>query len=71
MSTPLIQSVATGLRKAQVRTHGGKEHEAGEGDDPKIHGVNYVATIELEEPVLDIWANECGIRQRTNHKAIG
>jgi hypothetical protein len=30
-----------------IRTHRGKVHEAGEGDDPEVHGVDYVATIEL------------------------
>ena len=51
------------LRRARARTHGGKVHEEGEGDDPELHGVEYVATIELEEePALDTWVVECSTR---------
>ena len=34
-------------------THRAEVHEAGEGDNPWVHGVDNVATIELEEPMLD------------------
>jgi len=67
----LIWSVALGLQRTKLRTHRGKEHEEGEGDDPEVHGVNYVATIKLEESVLDVWASKYYIEQRTNHKAVG
>ena len=69
VSTTLTHSVGAGLRRAQVRTHGGKEHETGEGDSPEVHGVDYVAAIELEEPVLDVSAasnEELTIRQSAN-----
>ena len=36
-----------------MRTKRGKVHEAGEGDDPEVRGVDNVATIELEESELD------------------
>ena len=47
-----VQSVAGGLRRTRVRTQRGKEHEGREGDDPDIPGVDYVATIELEESTV-------------------
>ena len=45
----LTQSVATSLWRTRIRTHRGEEHEAGEGDDPGVHDVDNVTTIELEE----------------------
>ena len=45
----LDQSVAIGRRRTQTRTQRTKEHEAGEGDGPQVHGVEYAATVELEE----------------------
>ena len=37
-----------------LRTKRSKEHKEGEGDDPKVHGVDHVAAIKLErEPVSD------------------
>ena len=45
--TMLAQSAAAGLLRTQIRTHGGKVHEAGEGDDPEVHGVDHVTSIEL------------------------
>ena len=59
------------LRKARIHTNGGKEHEAGEGDDPEVHGVEYVAAVKLGELVLDVRAGGRGIEQSTNHKTIG
>ena len=57
---------------AEIRTKRTKEHEEGEGDDPKVHGVDHVATIKLEgDPVSDNWVSGCGIRRRTNQKGIG
>ena len=33
-------------------------HEAGEGDDPEVHGVDNVTTIELGEGLaLDVWVS--------------
>ena len=36
-----------------MHTDGTEVHEAGEGNDPELRGVDYVTTIELEEPMLD------------------
>ena len=55
-----------------MRTNGTEEHEAGEGDGPEFLGVDYVTPIQLgEEPGLDTWVSECGVKRRANHKAIG
>jgi len=43
----LGQSIATGSWMTRMRTDGGNVHEAGEGNRPKLHGVNHVAAIEL------------------------
>ena len=39
-----------------MRTQRAEVHEAGEGDSPEVHGVNYVATIDLGAggQVLDV-----------------
>lgn len=47
--TTSAQNDATGLRRTRVRTHRGEVHEAGEGDNPVVHGVDNITTIELEE----------------------
>ena len=45
----LAQSV-TGLWRNQIlRTHRGEIDETGKDDDPDVHGVDNVTTIELEE----------------------
>ena len=49
ISETLARSVAADSPRAQIRTERCKVHEAGEGDDPEIHGVDHIATIELEE----------------------
>ena len=55
-----------------MRTHRAKVHEAGEGNDPKVSGVDYVATVELQgKQALGTCVSERIIRQRTNQKAIG
>ena len=36
-----------------MRTHGAKVHEAREGYSPDVVGVENIATIKLEELVLD------------------
>ena len=45
----LDQSVAVSSWKTHTRTDGGEVHEAGEGDDPEVPDVDYVATMELGE----------------------
>ena len=51
MTSALI--VATSVWRTRVRAQRAEVHEAGEGDDPEVPGVDYVAAIELgEEPVL-------------------
>ena len=55
-----------------MRTQRAEVHEAGEGDDPKPHAVDYITTIELEgEPVLATWVNERSIKQTANQKTVG
>ena len=44
----LVLSVATGSWRTQVRTYRAEVHEAGEGDDPEVLGVDEVATMELQ-----------------------
>ena len=62
---------ATGSWKTQMRTYRAEVHEAGEGDDPEVHGVDNVAPIELgEELGLDTWVSECRTKQRTDQKTI-
>ena len=42
-----------------MRTYRPEVHEAGEGDDPEVHGVDNVTTIELGEGLaLDVWVSE-------------
>ena len=68
----LVQNVAPGSWRTQTRTHRSKVHQAGEGNDPGIHGVDQVAAIELKEKlVLDTWVGERGISGRTDQKTIG
>ena len=53
--TTLAQSIAISSWRARMRTHRSEVHEAGEGDDPEVLGVDYIATIELgKDPALDI-----------------
>ena len=55
-----------------MRTQRAKEHEAGEGNDPEVLGVDNVATIELEEePVLIPWLSEHVVKQGTDQKTVG
>ena len=49
--TLLAQSVA-GVWRNQIRTKRSKIHEAGEGDDPEVRGIDNVATIELGEQLI-------------------
>ena len=59
------------VRGTQLRTHRAEVHEAGDGNNPGVHEVDDIATIELEEPALDTRARKCGIRRRAYQKAIG
>jgi len=55
----------------KIRTHGAKEHEAGEGNNPEVPGVDHVASIKLEqEPMLDTSASERDTKRRTDQKGI-
>ena len=40
-----------------MRTNRTEVHEGGEGDDPEVLGVDYVAAIELGEAMLDNWVS--------------
>ena len=59
------------LRGTETRTQRVKVYEAGEADDPDVHGVDKIAMIEPEEPVLDTWVSERSIKQGTDRKATG
>jgi len=52
MSTTLATGAAASLYRTQERTQRGEEHEAGEDDDPEVHGVDNVATIKLDSRSL-------------------
>jgi len=59
-------------RELKIRTHRGKVHEAGEGHDPEVHGVDHVTTVELEEEsASDTWTSERRIKQRTDQETVG
>jgi len=49
ISIPSAPSAAAGQRRTHTRTHRAEKHEAGEGDDPEVHGIDHVTTVELEE----------------------
>ena len=49
----LAPGEVTAFQRTQVHTKGAEVHEAGENDNPGVHGIDYVATIELGEPELD------------------
>ena len=71
ISSTLALSAIASLWRAQIRTYRAEVHEAGEGDYPEVLGVDYVATVELqEEPALGTCAGERTIEQRTNQKTI-
>ena len=50
----LIPSVAADFRRTQIQTKRAQVHKAGEEYDPRVHGIDYVATIELRKPASDI-----------------
>ena len=70
MLSTLVLSTNAGLWRTQIRTHRSEEHKAGESDDPEVHGVDSIATIELEESTLDIGASKQRIKQRTDQKTF-
>ena len=71
LPTLALSVIATSWR-TQMRTYRTEVHEAGEGDDPEIFGVDYVATVELQwGATLDTCTGERIIEQRTNQKTIG
>jgi len=45
----MVLAQSTGSWRTHIRTHSSKVHKAGDGDDPEVHGVNHVATVELGE----------------------
>ena len=66
----LALSVTVSFGRTQLRTHRAEVQEAGEGNDPGVHGVENVTTIELGGQELSIWVNEHRIKQRTDQKTI-
>ena len=56
-------STTTSSRRRHIHTHGGKVHEAGEGDGPEIPAEDYETTVKLEELALDSWAGGSRIEQ--------
>ena len=71
-SSTLALSITAGSWRIEMRTQGPEVHEAGEGDDPQVPGVDYEAAVELEdEPRLEACVSECSIRQRTDQESIG
>ena len=46
--------LAKSLRKAQVRTKRSNIHQTWKGDDPVVHGINDITTVELEERVASV-----------------
>ena len=69
LNAVLVALAQVGLRRFRVRTDRNEVHQAGEGDDPELHGVNYVATIELRER-LDIRQKAVSIGNRAYQKSI-
>ena len=54
-----------------MRTHRTEVHDAGEGNDPEVLAVDDVTAVKLDEPALDGCTGWHGIKQTTNHKAVG
>ena len=71
ISSTLALSATASWWRAQIRTYRANVHEAGEGDDPEVLGVDYVATVELQgESALGTCTGERIIEQRTNQKTV-
>ena len=50
-SATSVKDVTIGLRRTKMRTDSGEVHQAWEGDDPVVHGVDNIAAIELRGPL--------------------
>ena len=61
----LAPSAGVDLRRTQIRTKRAKVHEAGENYNPEVLAVDYIATIELGEPVLDTRVNAAQNKELT------
>ena len=56
ISTTSAGGLTVSQRGTRARTHRGKVHHRRKCDDPTVHGINDVATIELNErPALLTW----------------
>ena len=54
-----------------MHTQRAEVHEAGEGDDPEVHAVDCIATVELEdEPTLDRWVSGHSNKRRAYQEAV-
>ena len=61
-SVMLIGDVAVSLRRTRARTQRGEIHQAREGDNPMVHGIDNIAAIELEvQPTLGTWTTRLSI----------
>ena len=70
LSTLALSATACSGR-TRVPTYRAEVHKAGEGNDPEIHRVDNVTTIELGEGLgLNTWLSERRIKQRTDQKTI-
>lgn len=49
VSGRLVEDGTVALRPAQERTQRSEVYQAREDDNPAVHGINHVATIELQE----------------------
>ena len=47
VSVTLARCTVSGLQGTRIRTQRSNIHHAGEDDDPAVHGIQNVATIEL------------------------
>lgn len=48
VSMTLIESVGVAPRRAGARTQRSKVHQTWENNDPVVHGIDHVATVELD-----------------------
>ena len=69
--TTLSQRITADLWRTYIRTHSSKVHKAGECGDPEVLAVDDVTAVKLDEPALDGCTGWHGIKQTTNHKAVG
>ena len=62
-------SLAAGLWRTQIRTDRADVHKGGEGEDPEVRGIDYVASIELKLG-SDTLQSEYGVKQWTCQETI-